>query len=163
MDTTREQLNTAQWLEQHKKIHRHLTLLDKVVAGDMDVLDVAYQLEDIMANTGAGRFQELEKLVRSFVRLVKDHVAWEEATLLPEFDRRGATDFSARLITEHREFAAAFTDIRRKMKELQKSGETGGHERLRAEVKDGLHALLARIERHALDEEEAFFLIDHNM
>lgn len=170
-----EEARARDLLEHHKKIKRHIDLLTKV-ASDMDEVDTVYKIWGWIEKAGivgGDRPQKLAELLASFEESLFNHFESEERDLLPVLEKRGATDFSAKLEREHRAMEKGFRALDRKIKTLSALREpvsdqqTTANEvkknRLEQEIRDGLDRLLKDIEHHALEEEDALFLMDHNV
>lgn len=153
-------------LDYHKKIKRHIDLLSKV-ANDMDEVDIVYKIWGWVEKAGISEGdspQKLAELLASFKISLFNHFENEEKHLFPVLDKRGATDFSAKLEREHRAMEKAFKDLDRKITMLQQSPRDKDEKHiLEQQIRDTLDRLLKDIQHHALEEEDAFFLMDHNI
>ncbi len=170
-----EEARARELLEYHKKIKHQIDLLTKV-ANDMDEVDITYKIwgwVEKASIVGGDRPQKLAELLASFEESLFNHFENEERDLLPVLEKRGATDFSAKLEREHRAMKKAFRTLDRKIKTLSALRESVSDQepaeidarntKLEQEIRDGLDKLLKEVEHHALEEEDAFFLMDHNV
>ncbi|MBI4331818.1 MAG: hemerythrin domain-containing protein [Chloroflexi bacterium] len=161
-----EQFSPDQLREYHEKIKRHIKLMERV-STDLDVVDMAYKLGnwvEMAGLEGEEGEQKLSWLLTAFERIIERHFIWEEKHLLPRFDRRGAAEFSQRLAREHQECRQMFKALHGKIAGFELMG--GGDPKKKSreeEIKSDLHSLLRQVEGHAMDEEDAFFLVDHNI
>jgi len=181
-----EEARARELLEHHKKIKHHIDLLAKV-ASEMDEVDIVYKIWgwlDEAGIAGGDRPQKLAELLASFEESLFNHFEREERDLLPVLDKRGATEFSAKLQREHETMRKAFRTLDRKIKTLaapprndrdslkterepvsdrRPAKDDAKKVRLEQSIRDSLDKLLKDVERHALEEEDAFFSMGHNV
>lgn len=161
-----EQFSPEELREYHQRIKHHIKLMERV-STDLDVVDLAYKLGNWVEMAGLEREpaeQKLSWLLTAFERIVVRHFDWEEKHLLPRFDERGAIQFSQKLVREHREAAGLFQDLHEKIAVFEGQGRRSGQKAaMEATIKAELKHLLSMVEAHAMDEEDAFFMVDHNI
>lgn len=156
-----------EYAEQHRKVMHHIELLGRV-AKDMDLIDMAYKLGDWVELAGVDflgdRGQKLSTMLTAFEKMVTKHFAWEEKHILPDLDSRGATDFCRKLEDEHRGYSREFHALRKKMESFRALGPDQQRDKQWEDaIKADLGTLMKKLEVHALEEEDAFFLVDHNV
>ncbi len=165
-EKTGPSFSSEELAEYHKKIHRHIALLRRA-ATDMDVVDMVYKLGNWVEMAGVDekgdRGEKLAVMVAAFEDMVKGHFQWEEKNLLPGIEARGASEFTAKLAREHEEAKRSFEALRRKIDMFRQPTDHEKDRELEEEIKADLQGLLKKLEVHALEEEDTFFMLDHNV
>lgn len=161
-----DEARTRELLEFHKRIKRRTDLLKKV-ASDMDEVDLVYKIWEWVERAGVSggdRLQKLTELLSSFRESLFHHFAGEEKHMVPYLDRHGATEFSSRLAKQHKAIEDGFDALDRKIAALTAmTADTRKVKELETEIKEDLEKLLKGVERHALEEEDTFFMLTHNI
>lgn len=153
-------------LEYHTKIKKHIDLLRKV-ATDLDVVDMVYKMWDWVDEAGittGDNSQKLADLLDSFEKGVGNHFFREEKELVRMFDQRGATEYSSKLRKEHGKIFNMFSSLKDKLNRSRDENLSNAEKNnLMIEIKNELGVLLNYIQKHAMEEEDAFFSVDHNI